>query len=480
MKKALIALAAAAAISPAAFAGDVSWGGDANVEGYLNRADEKGTDVQDQDLRGYTNRIRLKGTFKTDGNVSVNTRLILQDSEWAGDTHTGNTGPSRNSGGDAVGLDYGYIQAPIAGWTFRFGRQVANWANCFLTCDDRRDRILAMKRFGGTTVILLNDKRAGGSSVIAGITGVPTGALTGAVNTVWTDANSNSTVDAGEISYVPVAETVDIVADATVIGDETADSGEGDLYAAAAVGVVKGWQWGLLVGKWIGEESYVLDEVYAISPFVKGKAGPVKIEAAINVLGGGNEDGAALFTDVATSAYIKAGMDLNGIKLEGQIAVVQDGGLVAGGFDTFSMLINNNPENNQSSTNVDNLGGLGKVASDSETATKFGENAFADDELLIAVRASGSVNKFGWKASAVYFASKNNKEETATWLGGAVDLTEKDYSITTIEGGVTYKVAKTTELYLNAAIGKKSDDLDDSGDSDEDYQAATVGITTTF
>ncbi|THB69039.1 MAG: hypothetical protein D6B27_01240, partial [Gammaproteobacteria bacterium] len=154
MKKQLIALAAAAAIAPAAFAGNASFGGDANVEGYALRANTDVTDGTEADSRGYTNRIRVKGTYKTDGNVSVNTRIILNDSNWTGDNHSeGVQGVYQNSANDAVAVDYGFIQAPILGWTFRFGRQVANWGNCFLTCDDRRDRILAMKRFGSTTII---------------------------------------------------------------------------------------------------------------------------------------------------------------------------------------------------------------------------------------------------------------------------------------------------------------------------------------
>ncbi len=422
MKKTLVALAAAAAISPAAFAGDVSWGGDANVEGFLLRNDLDSTAVTDSDQRGYTNRIRLKGTFKTDGNVSVNTRLILSDSSWTGDSHSGMQGAYENSGSDAVGVDYGYIQAPIAGWTFRFGRQVANWANCFLTCDDRRDRILAMKRFGGTTLILLNDKRQSTSNEEA-YTNVGTGT--------------------------------------------SAATSEGDLYVAAAVGVVKGWQWGLLAGKWLGEPSYILDEVFAISPFVKGKAGPVKLEGAINILGGGDDTYAA-FRDTVFSLYVKAGMEVGAINLEGQVVYVDAGSLVAPGFDTFSILLNNTPDNNQSNTNVHSIGGLGRMgASNAFAGFGYLEYTTADDELLFGFRASGKAGKIGWKAAATYLALENNQAGY-----------EEKWTMTTLDGGVTYAVAKTTEVYLNAAIGSKDDDR--ATNDDRDYKAATVGINTTF
>ena len=408
MKKTLVALAAAAAISPAAFAGDVSWGGDANVEGFSLINDLDSTATTDVKERGYSQRIRLKGTFKTDGNVSVNTRLILNDSYWTGDnqgsTNNTVTGVYETSTNDAVAVDYGYIQAPIVGWTFRFGRQVANWANCFLTCDDRRDRILAMKRIGGTTVILLNDKRASSTN------------------------------------------------------DETSPNGEGDLYVAAAVGVVSGWQWGLLGGIWKGEESYILDDVFSLSPYVKGKIGGVKLEGAVNILGGGNSS-YALFSDTGISAYLKAGMELGTINLEAQGIIVSDGGLIAGGFDTFTMLVNNNADNNQSNTNVQNIGGLGKYG-----ASYYG---YADDEWMIGARVSTKMGKIGLKASATYMALDND------YAGY-----QEDWTLWTIDGGVTYAVAKTTELYLNAAFGGLDDET--TANADRDYSAATLGINTTF
>ena len=464
MKKTLVALAAAAAISPAAFAGDVSWGGDANVEGFMSRAEDNDSSVSDD--RGYSSRIRLKGTFKTDGNISVNTRLILSDSYWEGDAHSGVKGVYQDSANDAVAVDYGYIQAPIAGWTFRFGRQIANWANCFLTCDDRRDRILAMKRFGSTTVILLNDKRAGGS-VLNG------------VNATLSISDTNGD---GMITGADDAEVADYsTANTSISNSEKGGTGEGDLYAAAAIGVIKGWQWGLLVGKWIGEESsamhvhnsqynlgfvyeggYALDEVYAISPFVKGKVGSVALEGAINILGGGEED-YSLFVDTAISAYIKAGVEFEGINIEGQAIVVEGGGLIAGGFDTFSILINNDADNNASNTMVEQIGGLGEY----NILGGALKHKFAADEWMLSARVSGKVGQIGWKAAVGYMATENDNTGF-----------EEDYTITTLDGGVTYAVAKTTELYLNAAIGSKSDDLD--SDNDRDYKAATVGINTTF
>ena len=463
MKKQLIALAAAAAIAPAAFAGNASFGGDANVEGYALRANTDVTDGTEADSRGYTNRIRVKGTYKTDGNVSVNTRIILNDSNWTGDNHSeGVQGVYQNSANDAVAVDYGFIQAPILGWTFRFGRQVANWGNCFLTCDDRRDRILAMKRFGSTTVILLNDKRAGGSLTSSA-----------GINVGYDDVNGNGEYDAGDnLTYSEGFST-------GYSADETADTGEGDLYTAAAVGVINGWQWGLLLGKWMGEESYILDEVYAISPFFKGKAGPVKLEGTLNILGGGNEEGGAAFTDTAVSAYVKAGMNVSTVLIEGQVVVVSGGGLVAGGFDTFSMFVNNSPDNNLSNVAqlnpvyglVNMLGGLGQIG-----ASEGAGRAYADDQYMLGFRVSGKAGKIGWKAAMTYLNSEDSMDD----LG--IDYAH-DFNLTTFEGGITYDVAKSTQVYLNAGIGtleQTAAALGSSATAEIDLQAATIGINTTF
>ncbi len=466
MKKALIALAAAAAISPAAFAGDVTWGGDANVEGYMSRTDAKATAGTETDNRGYTNLIRLKGTFKADGNVSVNTRLYLADGEFTGDDTA--AGTYRNNTGDTVALDYGYIQAPIAGWTFRLGRQTANWANCFVTCDDRRDRLLAMKRFGGTTVILINDKRASAGRSTS------SSAPSGVIAPTWTDANSNGIYDAGE--ETGYAEGTTTTTTALGANDETKNTGEGDMYAAAAVGVIKGWQWGFLVSKWLGEDNYFLQDVWEVSPTIKGKIGPVKVEGALNILGGGNTaNNAVYFSDTNVSAYARAAMEMGSVNLEAQGVIVSEGGLISGGFDTFTMLINSNPDNNRSNTTVATIGSFGTKGV--ESATNPFARATAPDQWLLAVRASGKMGKFGWKASAAYFASEDTYGVAATKAAYG-----HDYTITTFDAGVTYAVAKTTELYLDAAIGSKSDDFTEtvSTNYDAKYEAARVGITTTF
>ena len=397
MKKTLVALAAAAAISPAAFAGDISFKGDMNVEGF--RVDAEG--VSDVDA-GYSSRIRLAGTAKTDGNVSVNFRLLLNNSIWSGDQRdTTDTdtlqGAYEQTASDPVAVDYGYIQMPIAGWTVRAGRQVANWAGCFITCNENRDRLLAMKRFGSTTVIFINDKRSEG----------------------------------------PIAHPNYWSAD-------TATDNDSDMYSAAAIGMHKGWLWGLLISHWAGEENVLLNGNTGIMPYVKGKVAGVSLEASLNYITGGD----ILYTDGGLSGFLRAGYDLDKVTIEGLALFTTGGGLIDVGFDTYSMTIQNTPKTNASNVSQVQLG------------RNFGTNEDYD-EYLIAAKLSGKVAEGVTLSGAVGVANVDDGS------------TETDYVF--FNAQASYQLAKTTDIYA----GVESMNEDDDG-SETDYVVGTVGINTTF
>ncbi|KAB7623320.1 hypothetical protein [Alkalilimnicola sp. S0819] len=83
------------------------------------------------------------------------------DRNWQGDA-SGQGGVYSPDGADTVSLDYGFVQAPIAGWIVRAGRQRASFAYGFHASDDRRDRISLSRRFGKTVVVALLNKRLEG------------------------------------------------------------------------------------------------------------------------------------------------------------------------------------------------------------------------------------------------------------------------------------------------------------------------------
>jgi hypothetical protein len=116
---------------------------------------------------GFANRLRVKADFKDEATgISVHTSTELAADRWSGD---GKSLPSNMASGQSysgnanedVSLDLGYVQVPFSNGTIvRVGRQAANWSNCFLTCDDRRDRVLTLTPTSLGTVIALYDRRS--------------------------------------------------------------------------------------------------------------------------------------------------------------------------------------------------------------------------------------------------------------------------------------------------------------------------------
>lgn len=124
--------------------------------------DAAGLEIDDQ--RGVDQLLRVKMDFGDEDGVKVNTRVILYDQIWQGDRRaSGAAGSNISDHSDNIALDYGYMNLPLGhGFSFRVGRQEANWGNCFTTCNDRRDRIALFKQIGYTTLIALYDKRQEG------------------------------------------------------------------------------------------------------------------------------------------------------------------------------------------------------------------------------------------------------------------------------------------------------------------------------
>lgn len=392
MKKYSSALALAAALAlPVAAQADVEFGGDAEVNAYT--IDQDG--AADNEA-GIQQRIRVKAHFATEDGVQVNTRFVLMDNEWLGDAHEGDTNtPFSGQDGDVVTLDYGYVQVPVAGWLVRVGRQEANWAFNFLTSDDRRDRILAMKKFGSTTVLGVWDKRQEGAFNV--------------------------------------------------------EDDDGDLWAAAAVGVNNGWLWGLLGGYFAGEEGgYVLSGAKLISSFVKGKIGPVEVTGAVNYIWGA--DDLSLFDDQGTALFVRGGYNFGSVMLEGQVAYTLNGGLMATGFDTFSSLINNSPDADQNPLTTINMGRL------------FG--TVDGTELLVAARVSGNVTDKIKLVGALGVL----QQDLETEAGVAI----RDESGSFAEFQAHYQLADSTTTWLTVAQGS----FEDLGSADT--TAVSLNLLTNF
>lgn len=292
---------------------NLNFGGDAFIRGFSSK------NKSNSKSQGFAQMLRLKLDVTTSDKISVRTRTILSGDKWNGDTAaqavSGNSSGSLD-GGNPVRLDYGYIEVPMAkGWIARAGRQTANFSDCFNTCDDRRDRLIAFKFYGNFMPAILFDKRSEG-----------------------------------------------------LIDQEGDDA---DMYAAALFHIHKTHEWALLYATWFNDDnSYVLREVHNFSPYYKYKSSSLTAMVVWNWLGQG--DRSSWYHGHHNSFAGKLEYKLSpyfDISFQGIYS--EDGGLIAGGYDTYSFVVNNDPANNRSNTKLVSLGGLGTFTGGSNDDEHF-------------------------------------------------------------------------------------------------------------
>ncbi|CUR47941.1 hypothetical protein ACRYJU_12950 [Alloalcanivorax xenomutans] len=270
---------------------------------------------------GIGHLIRVKANFlDEDTGISVYTSVELAGDRWTGDDRKyGTTNPqgfNTSSRGDNVRLDLGYVQIPVGHTIFRVGRQATSYNNCFLTCDDRRDRVLMIQPLNKTTTMVLGyDRRA--------------------------DTNTFANQDNGDMVLLGVTGKLS-----------------------------ESWNAGLLFVKWMDNYDgtvaytptpYALNGVNLVSGYVTGGLGDVaKATLGFNHFSDGKVEGAAdeqYFTDQSPSGYFRLEGDVGPMNWGVQYVTARDGGLIAPGFDTYSSLINSNPDATQSATSMYRMGG---------------------------------------------------------------------------------------------------------------------------
>lgn len=305
----------------------------------------EGADRFDSDTdNGLGHLLRVKANIKHESGVALYTSVELAGDRWNGDqrgyTGTGSTGAFNQANkGDNVRLDLGYAQIPLndSGAILRVGRQAANWNNCLLVCDDRRDRILSITPTAIGSVIALYDRRA--------------------------DSTRAENQDNGDMVSAGLV---------TKLGDFNAGflwvhwlkNFEGSAATPPANG---------------GAAPYSLQDVHIISPYVDGTVadGAIRLAAGFNYVGSGEVEAGVddvVFTGDSWSQYLRAGTDAGPVALDLQYVGTQDGGLISSGFDTYSSAINNNPESTSSSTSIYTMGN--------------GSGLVDDEERLIIARAA--------------------------------------------------------------------------------------------
>ena len=417
---------ATAALSPMAQAIKTDFGLEYRATAFANQLDEDNlpSGASKESDNGFGHLIRVKSNFlDEDTGISVYTSVEVAGDRWTGDNRGTSYGPSFNSTsrGDTVRLDLGYVQIPVGHTVFRVGRQATSYNNCFLVCDDRRDRILMVQPFSRTTSMVVGyDRRR--------------------------DSNTYSDVDNGDMSLLGVTTKVSDW-DASLLWVQWYNNYEGPIASAPT--------------------AYPLSNTTLFSGYLDGSVGEaLDLAVGFNMFTNGNVEGAGandqFFTEDAPSAYLRLGTSAGMVDLGVQYVATRDGGLISPGFDTWSSLINSNPEATQSASSLYRMGGT------------LGVKDY-DEDLLIARAKFNLTPKFSITGAVGQLSVDN----------GANDDDSMVYDVK-----LAYQANKTLRTWLSVGMIEKNDvgtlsgnDLlgtTNSSFSDNDVKAASLNMSVSF
>jgi hypothetical protein len=358
----------------------LNFSGDAYVRGYFrNSTGPDGT-------QAFNQYFRLNADAKPDEHLTIKTGLVLSGNTWEGDNHTNpaiNTGTDQDGGGgDTTRLDHAFIEYNSNGWITAIGRQAVSSPGMFLTSDDRRDRVQVLKFQGTGLWAFVYDKRAEGT-----------------LNNRRDDL---------------------------------------DMYSANYYGKTELFAYALQAGYFTSNKTVTLKDVKQFTPQINGAALGINYAFFYTFLGGGSNS--SFYPDTHHSFAGVLSKDLGTFALSYQSIVTVNGGLIASGYDTFSSIVNNSPDHNQSSIKLRTIGlGLGRKAADEQLHIL---KAYVPITPNLGVSASAGWTKvYVWAFTEA--ASKIEKNKI-------VDLTAK------------YTISKN--LNATAAFGKfYGDNKDDAG-----------------
>lgn len=418
---------AAALLSPTAHALKTDFGMEYRATAFAAETEgfDNGTSGYHDNDTGFGHLIRVKGNFlDEETGISVHTSVELAGDRWVGDNHGGADHPGFNTGsrGDTVRLDLGYLQVPVGHTVFRIGRQATSYNNCFLVCDDRRDRVMMIQPFSKTLTLVVGYDRRQDNDIFA-------------------------------------------------------HQDNGDQVNAGLIAKVGGWDASLLYVKWLNNYEgtiataptpYALSNVDLFSGYLSGDlAGLAKATVGFNYFMNGNVEHPinqdAYFTDQAPSAYLRLEQSFGVADLGLQYVMTKDGGLVSGGFDTYSSLINNNPDATQSATSMYTMG------------SALGQKDF-DENLLIGKATWNLTPKFA-----------------ITGAVGNLDIdngTESDDSMV-YDLQFSYQANKSLRTWVSVGMIEKNEagvlkgnalipDAAGAAFADDDVKAASLNVAVNF
>lgn len=326
--------------------------------------------VQNKDVGAQTDKetglshlLRLGADFKNEETgIQLFTSVNVAGERWQGDRynkghhqHYDNTVRSSD-----LTLDYAYVTVPISErGKINVGRQKSSFNNCFLVCDGRRDRVSYHHALTDTLTGIINYDRK-------------------------QDKDAFNRIDNGDLVYVGFLGKVNNL-DVGFINFNYFNNYEGVPGGEDAD----------------NENPYAFSGMHMISTYIGGNVTEdVKLTLGLNY----NNDGKVKpsttidhtnkgknFSKASFATYLRAEADLGRVGLGLQYVATIDGGLISPGFDTYSSLINNNPDATASPTSMYRMGGeLGlRKADDQLIAAKVSYKA--TDKVTLGA-ALGNLN----------------------------------------------------------------------------------------
>ena len=430
---------AASALSPAAQALKTDFGVEYRATGFYAQSgafDVAGDPRNDND-NGFAHLIRVKSDFlDEDTGISLHTSVELAGDRWVGDqrgyTGAGANAFNANNKGDNVRLDLGYVQIPFGHTVVRVGRQATSYNNCFLVCDDRRDRVLLIQPFSKTfQVLAIYDRRRdldtfentdNGDQFVFGFVSKPMGL----------------DISALYIKYLKNYE-----------GDITQATNTSGPYAVSGADLFSGY-----ISGNIGE---VAKATVGANYFTNGK-----VTTPAN--------NGQFVTEDALSQYIRLEGSVGVMDWGVQYVGAQDGGYISPGFDTYSSLIQNNPESTANPTSLYTM------------AQSYGVEGY--DESVLAGKLTWNVTPKLAITGAVGQLDIDNPAPPGGNNSVSDESTFYDLQLSyqvnkTLRTWVTYGILEENEagaLSGNTLLGA----LPSADFSQDDVQAASVNLAVSF
>lgn len=306
---------------------DYDFGADYRASGFFVKSDafDNGGRYDSSSDNGLAHLLRVHGMVKnSETGVALHASVELAGDRWSGDDRNYQTTDSRaynqGSRGDNIRLDKAYAEVPVGNAITRIGRMEANFNNCFLVCDDRRDRAMIILPTEHATLIGVYDRRG--------------------------DTDSFFSQDNGDlVAFGGAAKPFGWTAELIYIhwlNNFNGDFSDPDLHDAPY--------------------PYVLQDLDLFSGRLGGTLGDDIVDLTIGGTWTANGKADApndgqYFTGQSWSGYMRIGKAVGDLKLDAQYVVTRDGGLVSSGFDTYASIINSNPDSTASPNSLYRMGG---------------------------------------------------------------------------------------------------------------------------